>query len=164
MRYLAWSFNLILSIFVLSGVVTPVRSCLRDPFALPHTPKYKYQTSSQTSFIVRSSKSFLISILTMNEQDDQNEQDGPKYVIDLMFGGRASYDVVVGPGAPESRTSHERVWPAIPAEYYPPPPEVENAVKEGMYFVDFQLLMPTIDSSMYPGLSSTRFDSNAIAR
>jgi hypothetical protein len=81
-----------------------------------------------------------------------------------MFSGRASYNVIISPRAPESRTSHERVWPAIPAEYYPPPPKVENAVKEGMYFVNFQLLMLTIDSLMYPRLSSTRFDSNAIAR
>jgi hypothetical protein len=125
---------------MLSGIVSPVRSCTREPFALPHTPKYKYQTSAQMPFSVRSSKSFSISILTMSKQDEQDKQDeqaGSKYVIDLMFGGRASYDDVVGPGAPLTSAPHERVWPDIPAEYYPPPPEIENAVIEGMYIIDY---------------------------
>lgn len=69
----------------------------------------------------------------MSDSNDGHKQDGPKYVIDKMFGGKASYDEVVGPGASENQTSHERVWPAIPAEYRPPPPTIENAVKEGMY-------------------------------
>ena len=63
------------------------------------------------------------------------EQDGPKYVLDLPFGGKASYDAVVGPGAPETSAPHERVWPAIPMDYRPPAPEIENVVKEGMYVV-----------------------------
>lgn len=93
-----------------------------------------------------------------------SEQDGPKYVIDRILGGTASYDAVVGPGAPESTTPHERVWAEIPLEYRPPSPEIENAVKEGMYIIDYELLVLTIDSCMHPGLSSTRFNSNAIAR
>jgi hypothetical protein len=75
-----------------------------------------------------------------------SEQDEPKYVIDRIFGGTASYDAVVGPGAPESSTPHERVWPEIPLEYRPPSPEIENAVKEGMDIIDYELLVLTIDS------------------
>ena len=75
-----------------------------------------------------------------------SEQDGPKYVIDRIFGGTASYDAVVGREAPESSTSHERVWPEIPLEYRPPPPEIENAVKEGMDIIDYELPVLTIDS------------------
>jgi hypothetical protein len=93
-----------------------------------------------------------------------SEQDGPKYVIDRIFGGTASYDAVVGPGVQESSTTHERVWPEIPLEYRPPPPDIENAVKEGMDIVDYKLLVLIFDSWMHPGLSSTRFNSNAIAR
>ena len=93
-----------------------------------------------------------------------SEQDGPEYVIGRMFGGTASYDAVVGPGAPESSTPHERVWPEIPPEYQPPSPEIENVVKEGMDIIDDELLVLTVDSRMHPGLSSTRFNSNAIAR
>jgi hypothetical protein len=59
-------------------------------------------------------------------------QDGPKYVMDRIFGGTGSNDAVVGPGAPESSTSHKRVWPGIPLEYCPPSPKIENAVKEVM--------------------------------
>ncbi|KAE9376009.1 hypothetical protein N431DRAFT_556289 [Stipitochalara longipes BDJ] len=59
-----------------------------------------------------------------------SEQNGPKYVIDRIFGGTASYDAVVGPGAPESSTPHERVWPAIPLEFRPPSSEIENTVRE----------------------------------
>jgi hypothetical protein len=61
-----------------------------------------------------------------------SNQDPSKYVIDSLFGGAHSYDAVVGSGAPESRPSHERVWPEIPSQYRPPSPEIENAVKEGM--------------------------------
>ncbi|PQE16437.1 hypothetical protein CJF31_00009656 [Rutstroemia sp. NJR-2017a BVV2] len=73
-----------------------------------------------------SSKPFSTSTVKMSDQD------GPKYVIDrILGGGTASYDDIVGPGASESSTPHERVWPAIPPEYCPPSPEIENAVKEG---------------------------------
>lgn len=51
---------------------------------------------------------------------------GPKYIIDRIFGGgSASYNAVVGLGAPETSTPHERVWPAIPLEYLSPSPEIE---------------------------------------
>ncbi|KAH6714693.1 hypothetical protein BKA61DRAFT_735062 [Leptodontidium sp. MPI-SDFR-AT-0119] len=81
----------------------------------------------------------------MSEQNNQDGQDGPKYVIDSMFGGTALYDDVVGPGAPEDRASHERVWPAIPAEYCPPPPEIENALKEVQCILGYlkRFLTPT---------------------
>lgn len=75
-----------------------------------------------------------ISILTMSEQT------GPKYVLDLPFGGTASYDAVVGDGAPESSTPHDRVWPQIPLEFRPAAPEIENAVKEGMRWNKYHLL------------------------
>jgi hypothetical protein len=78
-----------------------------------------------------------------------SDQDGPKYVIDRILGGTASYDDVVGPGAPESSTPHERVWPAIPLEYCPPSPEVENAVKEGMQTTNYDLLVLTMDSGIH---------------
>ncbi|PQE23756.1 hypothetical protein CJF30_00008736 [Rutstroemia sp. NJR-2017a BBW] len=66
-----------------------------------------------------------------------SDQDGPKYVIDRILGGTASYDDIVGPGAPESSTPRERVWPAIPLEYCPPSPEIENAVKEVGYILEY---------------------------
>jgi hypothetical protein len=75
-----------------------------------------------------------------------SEQNEPKYVIDRIFGGTASYDVVVGPGAPESSTPHERVWPEIPLKYRPPSREIENAVKEGMDIINYKFLVLTIDS------------------
>jgi len=100
----------------------------------------KYQSSPQTSFRIPSFKPFSISILTMSEQD------GPKYVIDRVFGGTASYDAVVGNGAPESSTPRDRVWPQIPLDYRPPSPEIENAVREGMDILDYELLVLTIDS------------------
>ncbi|PQE17436.1 hypothetical protein CJF32_00008669 [Rutstroemia sp. NJR-2017a WRK4] len=74
-----------------------------------------------------------------------SDQDGPKYVIDRILGGTASYDDIVGPGAPESSTPRERVWPAIPLEYCPPSPEIENAVKEVGYILEYlgRVLTPT---------------------
>lgn len=93
-----------------------------------------------------------------------SEQDGSKYVLDRLFGGAASYDAAIGPGAPESSPPHERVWPEIPLNYRPPSPEIENVVKEGMHIVDYELLVLTIESGLHPRLSSTRFNSNAIAR
>jgi len=75
-----------------------------------------------------------------------SEQDGPKYVIDRILGGTASYDAVVGPGAPESSTPHERVWPAIPLDYLPPSPEIEKTAAEGMDIIGPELLVLKIDS------------------
>ena len=73
-------------------------------------------------------------------------QRGTKYVIDRIFGGSASYDEIVGPGAPENSTPHERVWPELPLEYRPAAPEIENAVKEGTNSPKYKLLVLTIDS------------------
>jgi hypothetical protein len=81
------------------------------------------------------------------------EQDKPKYVIDSVIGGVASYNAVVGLGAPESSAPHERVWPEIPLEYRPPPPEIENTVKEGMYVIGYEFLVLTINSWIHLGLS-----------
>jgi hypothetical protein len=128
--------------------------------------QYKYQASPQTSFgipsfktfITPSSKPFSISAVKMSDRD------GPKYVIDRIFGGTASYDDIVGPGAPESSTPHERVWPAIPMNYLPPSPQIENAVKEGMDIIAHELLVLTFDSWMHPRLSWPRFISDSIAR
>jgi hypothetical protein len=94
-----------------------------------------------------------------------SNQGGLNYVMDSIFGGgSASYDAVVGPGALETSTAHERVWPAISLEFCPPFPEIGHDVKEGRDLIDCELLVPTIDSWMYSGLSSTRFNTNAIAR
>jgi hypothetical protein len=58
-----------------------------------------------------------------------SNQGGSKYVIDrIVGGGRVSYDAV-GPEAPETSTSQERAWPAIPLEDRPPSPDIDNAVK-----------------------------------
>ncbi|KUJ22639.1 uncharacterized protein LY89DRAFT_728759 [Mollisia scopiformis] len=70
---------------------------------------------------------------------------GTKYVVDRIFGGTASYDSIVGPGAPATSSQHERVWPEIPLEYRPPAPEIENAVKEVTYILGYlqRVLTPT---------------------
>lgn len=55
----------------------------------------------------------------------------PKYVIDMPLGGVADYDEVVGPGAPELSTPHERVWPAIPIEFCPAEESIASTVAQG---------------------------------
>lgn len=72
-------------------------------------------------------------------------KESPKYVIDRIFGGKAEYDAVVGPGAPESSVPHDRVWPELPQYYCPPSPEIENAVKEVQYVLGHlqRVLTPT---------------------
>lgn len=75
-----------------------------------------------------------------------HDQVKPKYVIDSILGGTASFDSVVGDGASKDTTVHGRVWPEIPLEHQPPSPQIENAVKEGMYAIYFNWFKLTFDS------------------
>lgn len=100
-----------------------VRGRLRAPWALL---QHKYRMMPCIYFDISPINQFSTSLLTMSKQN------GPKYVIDTIIGGTASYDDIVGPGAPQSDAPRQRVWPAIPQEYRPPPPAIENAVKEGV--------------------------------